>query len=96
MAKSKSYFKSVRFRLFFTMCVVIAIIVLCLVAINNIVLKTFYLYSKVNTLRNLYDKINTYYNLNTNTNTIEDELRRIAFNNNFDIFIDHGKIIPFF
>lgn len=87
MAKSKSYFKSVRFRLFFTMCVVIAIIVLCLVAINNIVLKTFYLYSKVNTLRNLYDKINTYYNLNTNTNTIEDELRRIAFNNNFDIFI---------
>lgn len=87
MAKSKSYFKSVRFRLFFTMCVVIAIIVLCLVAINSVVLKTFYLYSKVHTLRNLYDKINTYYNLNNNTNTIEDELRRIAFNNNFDIFI---------
>ena len=87
MAKSKSYFKSVRFRLFFTMCVVIAIIVLCLVAINSVVLKTFYLYSKVHTLRNLYGKINTYYNLNNNTNTIEDELRRIAFNNNFDIFI---------
>ncbi len=86
--KSKRNFKSVRFKLFFTMCIVIAIIVLCLIAINNIVLESFYLYSKTKTVRDVYDKINNYYSSNNNSNYIEEELRRIAFNNNFDIFIE--------
>ena len=87
MAKQKNHFRSVRFKLFFTMCIVIAIIVLCLVAINSIVLESFYLYSKTNTVRDVYNKINNYYNSNYNSSSIEQELRRIAFNNNFDIFI---------
>lgn len=87
MAKTKSNFKSVRFKLFFTMCVVIAVIVLCLVAINSVVLKSFYLYSKINSLKSVYSKINNYYNSNNNSNSLEEELRRIAFNNNYDIFI---------
>ena len=87
MAKPKNHFRSVRFKLFFTMCIVIAIIVLCLVAINSIVLESFYLYSKTNTVRDVYNKINNYYNSNYNSSSIEQELRRIAFNNNFDIFI---------
>lgn len=87
MAKTKSNFKSVRFKLFFTMCVVIAVIVLCLVAINSVALKSFYLYSKINSLKSVYSKINNYYNSNNNSNSLEEELRRMAFNNNYDIFI---------
>ena len=87
MAKIRENFKSVRFKLFFTMCVVIAIIVLCLVAVNSIVLKSFYLYSKIDNLKDVYKKINNYYNSNNTLNSLEEELRRIAFNNNYDIFI---------
>ena len=67
MAKLKTNFKSVRFKLFLTLCVVTAIIVLCLVAINNIVLESFYLYSKTRTVRDVYNKINNYYNSNNNS-----------------------------
>lgn len=94
--KSKSNFKSVRFKLFFTMCIVIAIIVLCLIAINNIVLESFYLYSKTKTVRDVYNKINNYYNSNNNSKYIEEELRSIAFNNNFDIFIETDENIIVF
>ena len=87
MAKTKNYFRSVRFKLFLTMCVVIAVIVLCLVAINSVVLESFYLYSKTNTVIEVYNKINSYYNSNNSYSSIEQELRRIAFNNNFDIYI---------
>lgn len=82
----KEKMKSVRFKLFFTMCIVITIIVLCLILANNVVLETFYLYSKTNTVRQVYNRINSYYE-NSMTNNIEIELKRIAFNNNFDIFI---------
>ncbi len=86
MEKFKEKIKSVRFRLFSTMCIVIAIIVLCLITANNLVLETFYLHSKTESVKQVYEKINNYYKYNTNVN-IESELRRIAFNNNFDIFI---------
>ncbi len=86
MSTFKERMKSVRFKLFFTMCIVITIIVLCLILANNVVLETFYLYSKTNTVRQVYHRINLYYEHNT-TNNIETELKRIAFNNNFDIFI---------
>ena len=89
MAEIKSRRKSVRFKLFFTMCIVITIIVLCLIAANKLVLETFYMYSKTNTVKQLYQKINNYYYNNTGIN-IESELNRIAFNNNFDIFIKTG------
>ena len=60
--KIKANFKSIRFKLFLTLCVVIAIIVLCLVAINSVVLESFYLYSKTQTVKGVYNKINDYYN----------------------------------
>lgn len=94
--KTKTNFKSVRFKLFFTMCIVIAVIVLCLIAINNVVLESFYLYSKTKTVRDVYNKINNYYNSNNNSSYIEEELRRIAFNNNFDIFIETDENIIVF
>lgn len=86
MANLKERIKSVRFKLFATMCVVIIVIVACLILANNVVLETFYLYSKTNTVRQVYQKIDNYYKYNSET-SIESELRRIAFNNNFDIFI---------
>ena len=94
--KIKYNFKSVRFKLFVTLCIVIAIIVLCLVTINSIVLESFYLYSKTQTVRGVYDKINNYYNLNGTNSNIEEELQRIAFNNNFDIFIETDQNVMVF
>ncbi len=93
--KTRSNFKSVRFKLFLTLCFVIAVIVLCLVTINSIVLESFYLYSKTQTVKRVYDKINNYYNLNGDSN-IEEELQRIAFNNNFDIFIETDQNVIVF
>ena len=69
---------------------------LCLVTINSIVLESFYLYSKTQTVRGVYDKINNYYNLNGANSNIEEELQRIAFNNNFDIFIETDQNVMVF
>lgn len=87
MEKLKEKFKSVRFRLFAVLCAVIIFLVLCLILINSAVLENFYVYSKTNTVKKIYNKINNYYaspNLNTD---LENELRKDAFINNFDILI---------
>jgi len=81
MSTFKERMKSVRFKLFFTMCIVITIIVLCLILANNVVLETFYLYSKTNTVRQVYHRINLYYEHNTTSN-IEKELLKTLFCNN--------------
>lgn len=94
--KTRSNFKSVRFKLFLTLCFVIAVIVLCLITINSIVLESFYLYSKTQTVRNVYEKINNYYNVNGDNSNIEEELQRIAFNNNFDIFVETDQNVIVF
>lgn len=87
MEEIKLKFKSVRFKLFFTMCVVILVIILSLVLINSIVLENFYIYSKTATIKQVYQKVNDYYNTeNTNVN-LETELKKIAYKNNFDILI---------
>lgn len=87
MEKFKKKFKSVRFRLFSVLCAVIVFLVLCLILINSVVLKNFYIYSKTNTVKKLYGKINNYYNSPNLTTNLENELRRSAFINNFDILI---------
>ena len=96
MEKLKKNLKSVRFKLFLTLCIVIAIIVFCLVMINSVVLESFYLYSKTKTVRDVYARINNYYNLNGDNSNLEEELRRIAFNNNFDIFIETDENVIVF
>lgn len=96
MANLKEKVKSVRFKLFSTMCLVIAVIVLCLIAANNIVLETFYIYSKTNTVKTVYQRINNYYKYNEDGDGIEEELKRIAFNNNFDIYIKTEQNILIF
>ncbi len=88
MAKIKKKLKSVRFKLFMTMCIVITFIVLCLIIANSVVLETFYLYAKTGTVRKVYQQIEQYYQSDVlDATKMERDLRRIAFNNNFDIFI---------
>ena len=87
MKKLKEKFKSVRFRLFFVLCAVIIFLVLCLIIINSAVLKSFYLYSKTNTIKKVYARINEYYQDPSLDINLENELRKVAYMNNFDILI---------
>lgn len=87
MDKLKDKFKSVRFRLFAVLCAVIIFLVLCLILINSVVLENFYVYSKTNTVKKLYNRINSYYSSPSLGTNLENELRRSAFINNFDILI---------
>ena len=93
----KEKLKSVRVRLFLCLCIVVAMIVLFLIVINNVVLESFYLYSKTQNVKMVYEKINDYYNIieqspNVNIN-IEEELNSISIKNDFDILIMNNKNI---
>ena len=59
MEKLKDKLKSVRVKLFLSLCIVVIIIVLFLIIINSVVLESFYLYTKVKTIKEAYDKIVT-------------------------------------
>ena len=84
--KLKNTFKSIRFRLFGTLCVSIVLIIFCLIIINNVVLETFYLYSKTSTAIHICQSINSYYN-GIFTYNIKDKLREQERTNNIDILI---------
>lgn len=100
MNKLKEKFKSVRIKLFLSLCIVVTIIVLFLVIINNVVLESFYMYSKTKTIKEAYMTINNYYNsleLGTDINEdLEEALKKIAIKNDFDILIEDGKSITIF
>ena len=83
----KEKLKSVRIRLFLTLCVVVIALVICLIAVNSLVLENFYIYSKTNTIKELYNKINNYYKEPNLDISLETELKKAAFRNNFDILI---------
>ena len=87
MEKIKEQLKSVRFRLFITFCIVIMFLVFCLVVINRLVLENFYMYNKTKTIKEVYQRINTYYESPDLNSNLENELKRIAYKNNFDILI---------
>lgn len=87
MGELKDKWKSVRFRLFIVLCIVIMFLVICLVTINSLILGNFYLYSKTNTIKDVYQKINDYYANPTLDVNLEEELKKIAYRNNFDILI---------
>ena len=54
----KDLFKSVRVKLFLTLCVVILMIIFFFIIINNAVLETIYYYSKKENSLNVYNYIN--------------------------------------
>ena len=84
--KISNKLKSIRFRLFSTLCVSIILIIITLVIINNVVLETFYLYSKTHIAIGISKSINEYYNGAIEYN-INDKLRELERNNNIDILI---------
>lgn len=96
MENLKNKFKSIRIKLFLTLCVAVIIIIVFLILTNNFVLETFYLYSKEKNLISVYNKINNYYKNVDSTINIELELEKAAINNNFDILIKTDKNISIY
>ena len=90
MNKIKNALKSVRIKLFITLSLVILLIILFLILVNNFVFGQFYLYSKTKALKSVYQVVNNYYNNNENGN-LEEELEKIAIQNNFDILIRNDQ-----
>ena len=90
MNKIKNALKSVRIKLFITLSLVILLIILFLILVNNFVFGQFYLYSKTKALKSVYQVVNSYYNNNENGN-LEEELEKIAIQNNFDILIRNDQ-----
>lgn len=86
MKRTKNKFKSVRVRLFLTLSIAIAVIILVLVFTNSIVLKTFYTYSKVFSVRQAYKEINELYNEDYEPSS--DDLEKVAIKNNFEILVE--------
>ena len=88
-------FKSIRAKLFISLCIIVLLIISSLILLNNFVLGKFYLYNKKNYLKNAYIIINQYYNNGYNQENINSELERIAVKNDFDILIknDHNENI---
>ena len=96
MSQVRNKFKSIRVKLFLTLCVAVIIIIAFLILTNNFVLESFYLYSTQKNLIATYYKINSYYqNIDNNIN-IELELEKIAINNNFDILIKNNDNISIY
>lgn len=80
--------KSIRVKLFLTLCIVVVIIIAFLILTNNFVLESFYLHSKTQNLIGIYERINNYYlHEQTDSSNLQLELKRAAINNNFDIVI---------
>ena len=94
MGKIRKQLKTVRGKLFLTLCIVVISIILFLIIVNSFVLEKYYQYTKSNTLKSVYSDINDYYNGKSNIIDIKEELDKIAIKNNFDIIIkDNNNVI---
>lgn len=89
----KRKFRTIRTKLFLTLCITIIIIILFLVSVNSVVLESYYMYSKQEELMKAYNIINTYYNGQSSDETIEIELEKLSLRNNFDILIKTNNSI---
>lgn len=79
--------KSVRAKLFCTICIIITLIIVLLVIINSVVLEKFYLYNKTKTVIDIYNQINNYYKEDSSYEKIQERLQNFSINNNLDILI---------
>ncbi len=87
VSKIKNLNKSVKIKLFLTLCVAVLCIIFFLIILNSFALEKFYLYSKQKTLKDIYYQLNNYYNGNNPELDLETELEKIEVQNNFDIRI---------
>ena len=93
MKKGNKKFKSIRFKLFTILALTVLSIMTFLIIANNVVLESYYLYTKQKILKTVYSNINDYYNSGGSTTQIEKMLEKIAIENNFDILISDNKNI---
>ena len=96
MKKLKKQIKTVRSKLFITLCCIIISIILFLIIVNSFVLEKYYQYSKSNTIKSVYEQINAYYNGELEIENFTEELNAIAIKNNFDIIIKNQDNIAIY
>ena len=80
-------FKSIRMKLFLSLCIISLLIIFSLIIVNNAILGKFYLFSKKQNLKMAYNMINHYYNSSYSQEDINNELEKISAKNDFDILI---------
>ncbi len=88
--------KSIQVKLFLSLCVVVGLIITFLIIVNNFILESFYLYSKVNTLKLVYKQINSFTDETYYLSDLEEKLEKISINNNFEIVIKTDKNITIY
>ena len=78
-------FTSIRIKLFHTLSVAIFLVIAALIAVNSLLLKTFYTYSKIKDVQEEYEKIK---HMNSVIDqTAQSQIRKDADRNNFEISI---------
>ena len=75
--------KSIKIRLFLILSITVLTIIVALILMNNIILKSFFLYSKEQTLLDVYEQINDFYKNPEDSDKMKDDLQKISVNNNF-------------
>lgn len=91
MKNLKKSFNSVQVKLFLTLCVVIVLIIAFLIIINNVILETFFLYNKKETLKSVYEQINAYYRGSYSQAQIDQAINKFIIDNNFEVLIKNGE-----
>lgn len=95
MKNKIGFFKSIKTKLFISLCIIVIAIIVLLILLNNFVLRHFYEYNKEKQLENVYTIINNYYN-NPNEKNLSEELDKISINNNFDILIRSNENVSIY
>ena len=88
MGKLKNIHNSVRYKLFITLAIAVIMIIAFLILLNNIVLESFYLYSKQGTLIKIFDEVNEAYNTSQPEKSIRNMLSNYALRNGYDIMLE--------
>ena len=88
--------KSIRTKLFLSLCIIVIAIIASLIILNSFVLSGFYEKTKQKKLQDVYETINNYYNDKNTSETISEELDKVAINNNFDILIKDNENISIY
>ena len=88
MKKVEKKYSSIRFKLFITLAVSVIIIILFLIILNNIVLESFYLYTKQGALIDIFEEVNEAYNDGKPEKMITNLLASYAAKNTYDIILE--------
>ena len=96
MGKKVKILKSIRTRLFLSLCIMVMAIIVFLIILNNFVLRHFYEFNKEKQLESVYVVINDYFAKGYNEVELSDELDKIAINNNFDILIRNNENVSIY